>query len=204
MPRRYAGLGPSRARTGFFGSSTRPMSVASQNLTLPCAITTFPVLLLLSFSWRCLAAPTSSFLHAAVNLRLPSVTVSTHTSASNAVAFQSPAMSNVRMSLFKQSVHSFSFPPRSLRTALATARRQVCSNPPVFPIKYFDTFYISPQVYVCVYVWSSHITKVRIRTHLDLLSIPRLWGKNDKTFRWDQRLQTQNLFMAFKQVPRCR
>ena len=44
----------------------------------------------------------------------------------------------------------------------------------------------------------------KIRTHLDLLSIPRLWGKNVKTFRWDQRLQIQNLFMAFKQVPRCR
>ena len=29
-------------------------------------------------------------------------------------------------------------------------------------------------------------------------------GKKIKTFRWDQRLQIQNLFMAFKQVPRCR
>ena len=27
-------------------------------------------------------------------------------------------------------------------------------------------------------------------------------GKNVKTFRWDQRLQIQNLFMAFKWVPR--
>ena len=44
----------------------------------------------------------------------------------------------------------------------------------------------------------------KIRTHLDLLSIPRLWRKNVKTFRWDQRLQIQNLFLAFKQVPRCR
>ena len=42
------------------------------------------------FSWRYLAASTSSFLHAAMNLRPPSVTVSTHTSAFNAVAFQSP------------------------------------------------------------------------------------------------------------------
>ena len=36
----------------------------------------------------------------------PSVTISTHTSASNADAFQSPAMSNVRMALCTQSVHS--------------------------------------------------------------------------------------------------
>ena len=38
------------------------------------------------------AASTSSFLHAAMNLRLPSVTVTTHTSASNAVAFESPGL----------------------------------------------------------------------------------------------------------------
>ena len=52
-----------------------------------------------------------------MNLRLPSVTFSTHTSAFKAVAFQSPAMPNARMSLWMQSVHSFSFPPRPLRTA---------------------------------------------------------------------------------------
>ena len=36
---------------------------------------------------------------------------------------------------------------------------------------------------------------------LDLLSIPQSGGKNVKTFRWDHRLQIQNLFMAFKRVP---
>ena len=36
---------------------------------------------------------------------------------------------------------------------------------------------------------------------LDLLSIPQSGGGNVKTFRWDHnRLQTQNLFMAFKRV----
>ena len=69
------------------------------------------------FSWRCLAASTSSFLHAAINLRPPSVTVSTHTSAFNTVAFQSPAIPNAQMSICTQSVHSFSFPPRPLCTA---------------------------------------------------------------------------------------
>ena len=53
-------------------------------------------------------------------------------------------------------------------------------------------FYGAVRFYMCL---------KKIRTHLDLLSIPRLWGKNVKTFRWDQRLQIQNLFMAFKQVP---
>ena len=52
-----------------------------------------------------------------MNLRPPSVNVSTHTSAFNAVAFQSPAMPNARMSLCTQSVYSFSIPPRPLRTA---------------------------------------------------------------------------------------
>ena len=33
---------------------------------------------------------------------------------------------------------------------------------------------------------------------IDLLSIPQPGGKNVKTFRWDHRLQIQNLFMAFK------
>ena len=116
MPRRYAGLGPSRARTGFLGSSTRPMSAASQNSTLPCAMTTFPVSLLLSFSCRCLAASTSSFLQAAVNLRPPSVTVSTYTPGSNAIAFQTPAITNIRISLFQQSVHLS--PPHPLLSAL--------------------------------------------------------------------------------------
>ena len=77
----------------------------------------FPSLVASLFSWRCLAASSSSSLYAAMNLRPPSVTASTQTSAFNAIAFQSPAMPNARMSLCTQSVHSFSFPPRPLRTA---------------------------------------------------------------------------------------
>ena len=77
----------------------------------------FPSLVASLFSWRCVAASTASFLHAAMNPRPPSVNVSSHTSAFNAVAFQSPAMPNARMSLCTQSVHYFSFPPRPLRTA---------------------------------------------------------------------------------------
>ena len=69
-------------------------------------------------SWRFLAVPVSYFLHAAINLRPPSVTVSTHISASNTVAFQPPATSNARMSfLYKKMVHSVSFPPHPLHTA---------------------------------------------------------------------------------------
>ena len=41
----------------------------------------------------------------------------------------------------------------------------------------------------------------KIRTRLDLLSIPQSGGKTVKTFRWDHRLQIRNLFMAFKRVP---
>ena len=53
-----------------------------------------------------------------MNLRPPCATVSTHTATFNAVAFQSPAaMPKAWTSLCTQSVHSFSFPPRALRTA---------------------------------------------------------------------------------------
>ena len=98
-----------------FGPSTRPMGVASQNSTLPCTITIlFSSLVASLFSWRYLGASTSSFPYAAMDLRLPSLTVSTHTAASNAVAFQSPSTPNARMSLCTQSAHSFSFSPRLL------------------------------------------------------------------------------------------
>ena len=69
------------------------------------------------FFWRYLAASTSYFFHAIMNLRPPSMTVSTHTAASNAVAFHCSSAPNARMSLCTQSVHSFSFLPRPLRTA---------------------------------------------------------------------------------------
>ena len=55
-------------------------------------------------------------LHATMNLRLPSLAISTHILAFNAVAFQSPVMLNARMPLCTQSVHSFSFPSRPLCT----------------------------------------------------------------------------------------
>ena len=58
--------------------------------TLPCTLTTFPVLLLISSPGDVIAAFTSSFFHGAIILRPPSMTVSTLTSASNVFAFQSP------------------------------------------------------------------------------------------------------------------
>ena len=79
------------------------------------------------FSWRCLAASTSSFFHAAINLRPPSVTILTHTSAFNAIAFQSPVLPNAQMSIWTQSVHcSFSFQPRHLRTAPSRFSNSIC------------------------------------------------------------------------------
>ena len=77
----------------------------------------FPSLVASLFSWRCLAASSSSCHHAAMNLRPPSVTASTQTSAFPAIVSQSPVMPNARMSLCTQLVHYFSFPPRPLRTA---------------------------------------------------------------------------------------
>ena len=76
----------------------------------------FPSLVASLFSWQCLAASTSSFHHAPMNLHPHSVVFSTHTLASNAVAFQSPAMPNARLLLCTQSIDYFSFLPRPLRT----------------------------------------------------------------------------------------
>ena len=78
----------------------------------------FPNLVASLFFYQFLAASTSYFLHAAMNLHPPSVTVSSQTSVFiNAVAFQFPVMSNARMSPCTQSVHSVFFPPRPLRIA---------------------------------------------------------------------------------------
>ena len=50
-------------------------------------------------------------------------------------------------------------------------------------------------------LFSNYVFKEKIRTRLDLLSIPQSGGKNVKTVRWDHKLQIQNLFIAFKRVP---
>ena len=69
-----------------------------------------------------------------MNLRPPSVTASIQTSAFNAIVFQSPVIPNARMSLCTQSVHSFSFPPRPLRTA---------------PVCMYDHTYNKSEVSLC-------------------------------------------------------
>ena len=102
-----------------FDSSIRPRGVASQKKYVSVCDNNFHGLVVSLFSWRCLAPSTSYVSHAATNIVLTSVAVSTHTSSSDAVVFQSPAMPNARihMSLCTQLVHSSSFPPCPLRTA---------------------------------------------------------------------------------------
>ena len=61
----------------------------------------------------------------------------------------------------------------------------------------FDVFFFhSSPIFFFEYVFER-----KIRTRLDLLSIPQSGGKTVKTLRWDHRLLIQNLFMAFKRVP---
>ena len=86
-----------------FGSSTnRSIGVASHVLRfLPCyKVTTVSPVPSPLFSWRCLPASTSSFPHAAINLRLPSVTAQPTPLTPKVVAFQPPSMPNARMSLY--------------------------------------------------------------------------------------------------------
>ena len=99
-----------------FDSLTRRNGVASQVLR-SCVRSqlTQPRCLFLLLSR--LASSTSSFLHAAINILSFTVTVSTNTFASNAVASRSPAMPNARMWFCTHSVHAFFFPSRPLLTA---------------------------------------------------------------------------------------
>ena len=60
----------------------------------------FPSLVASLFSWRCLAASSSSYLHAAINLRQPSVTASTQTSAITVIVSQSPVIKRPDVALY--------------------------------------------------------------------------------------------------------
>ena len=71
---------------------------------------------------------------------------------------------------------------------------------PVFV--WFDGTVIVYYYYPFNFVLQCRLFLKKIRTRLDLLGIPhQSGGKNVKTFRWDHRLQIQNLFMTFKRVP---
>ena len=120
--RRYAGgLGPSRIRTRIPTTrqlrqwvslrETKRFRVRLQLSQSRC------LSLLPAMSGRVFLFLSPSCLHAAMNLRPPFVTASTQTSAFTAIVSESPVMPNARMSLCTQSVHSFSSPPRPLRTA---------------------------------------------------------------------------------------
>ena len=132
MLRCYAGFAPVQ---GPFDSSARRIGVASR-------VQRFRVRSQLSQS-RCLPLllVKSSrvylfFPPRAIKLRPLSVTISTHTSASNAVASQPLTMPNALMSLCTQSVYSFSFPPRPLRTAPSRIRNmfRFGNRPPLIRI----------------------------------------------------------------------
>ena len=72
--RRYAGLGRSRVRTRI--SSARRLGQWGAKFYTPVCDNKLPSLVASLFSWRYLAASTSSFLHAAMNIRPASVPIS--------------------------------------------------------------------------------------------------------------------------------
>ena len=100
----------------------------------------FPSFVFSLFSWRCLVVSTSYFPHAAINLRPPSVTVSTHTSLPPTTSLSSPPLCQTpgRRSVRNRSTLSLSRPvlsalhPQGFRTrfTLATARRSFGRAPP--------------------------------------------------------------------------
>ena len=98
----------------FIGSSTRPI-VWLRRFYASVYDNKFPSPVASLFSWRYLAAITSSFI-APINLRPPLVAVPTQTSASNAVAFQFLRYVKRRDVALYAIGPSFSFPPRPLRS----------------------------------------------------------------------------------------
>ena len=85
-------------------------------------------------------ASTFSFLHATMNLRPPSVTVSTHTSAFNAVDFQPPAMPSVWLSLCTQSVHSLLPTPSSPHCCtLKVSKHDSLRQPQIYKLCYINS-----------------------------------------------------------------
>ena len=64
------------------------------------------------------------------------------------------------------------------------------------PHSYPETRFRGERALVLYYYLKKNLNASRPSEH------PPVRGKNVKTFRWDRRLQIQNLFMAFKRVPR--
>ena len=87
---RCAGLCPSGVRTRIPSTRRLGQWVSFAKIYSSVFDNKFPSLFASLSSWRCLAASTSYFLHAAINLRPPSTTVSTNASASNAALSKRP------------------------------------------------------------------------------------------------------------------
>ena len=103
------------------GGGTGPIKAALKRLSCPAVTPGAMGALSASsaslFFRRTSAALSSSVLHAAINVRPPSITTSHHLPGSNATVFH-PSTSpipNSRRSSATQSVHSFSLPPRPRR-----------------------------------------------------------------------------------------
>ena len=124
---------PPRYANDWTSLSTQPIHYFSfPPRPLRTALSRFPNTI--SFGNR--PPPVPTFLHAAMNLHHPSVMVSTHTRASNAIPSQPPRYANDWTSLSTQPIHYFSFPPRPLRTALSRFPNTISfgNRPPPVPI----------------------------------------------------------------------
>ena len=136
MPRRFLGLDPSRARTGFLLACQLGQSVSLWFYASVCDIN-FPYLVCLSLLLMA-SIRTSFSLHAAVTPPPPPPLhdlLNPHlTPISNAVAFQSPPQGQVsgRRSARNRSTLC-SFPPRPLRTAPSRSPNMIRfgNSPPV-------------------------------------------------------------------------
>ena len=115
MPKGVFGVSYWSSRRRFKGARDGPSSAALKRLNYPTvtpdATTSLSASSASLFLCRVIAALSSSSLYPAINLRPPSMTLSSHAPRSSAATFQSPPMRKARTSSATQSVHSFSSPP---------------------------------------------------------------------------------------------
>ena len=132
MPRCYSGFGPFRVRW-YRIPSTRQLGemVSLRRFYASVYDNNVPSLVASLFSWRCLAPSTSSFLHAAINLRPPSTRLSQPTrlpptpSLPNRPLCQTPGCRSVRSGSTLSPSHPVlsALYPQGFRTRFALANR---------------------------------------------------------------------------------
>ena len=133
MPKGVFGVSYWSSSRRFKGARDGPSSAALKRLNCPTvtpdAATTLSASSDSLFLYRVIAALSSSSLHPAINLRPPSMTVSSHAPRSSAAAFQSPSMPKARTSSATVRLFLFLSPRPALPWSLHPAKHDPVGQP---------------------------------------------------------------------------